>query len=176
LIIVVEKKSSSQIKAIDAFKLMINILAKISIVVGELAQGLAILQLKEAYDISEGLSKERAYVNDKIKRLQPLLKQLRDIRILFIPGEEAPYPEIQRALNRSLIDMKSIRENMLLIWSMRNKGKTTKDIEIIHAQMKLLSSTIQALIQNVLEYVKEYNKVNVQKLVFKVKWIELSDK
>ena len=168
------QENSSKRKAINSFKSLRILLAGISTLLSQLSRGLAILQFHEGY-LKEGTVEDRAYVEDKIKKLQPLINQLDKVKSLFDLKESIPHAEIQMELNLSTVNLKAIRGNMLDIWSMRNKGGTEKDNKKIQDLINLLFKNINLLLGQILTYVTEYNRINETKLAFKVKWGKLPE-
>jgi len=165
-----EKVSKGKVK--NSFKDVLILLENISLYLSQLSRGLAFLNFHEGY-LEEGTIKDRAYVEDKIKKLQPLIEQLDKAKFIFDSKEKVSQAEIQSELNLSSVNLKALHEDMLCIWSMRNKGKSEKDNERIQDLMKTLFANVCAMLKQIQGYVEEYNQVNETKLVFKVKWSKL---
>ena len=88
-----------------------------------------------------------------------MIKQLNEVQILFTQ-ENAAHEDYRRALSKAEINLRSINENILIIWGMRTAGKTDNDISNIIQHMKVLFGAVTSRILEIQNFVKRYNDIN----------------
>jgi hypothetical protein len=171
MIILMERQIS--LKTDVVLKNLAHILGKIAIFLSQLERKLTIINFFEGY-FGEGTPADREFVRRKLEELQPLISELDDMNLLFNQeGIQSSFNEKQTPLNKAMDRIKSIRSNMLSIWSMRNSGESAEDNEKIQYLIKKLFKNINDLIRGIKVYVTEFNQNSVRKLTFNVKWTSL---
>jgi len=171
MLIFVEKKAV-KLGTVDSFKRIQKILFQMANAMGQLNQALIFSQLREACEVVEE-GKDADLAEKKIKELQSLVNQLDEVILLFESKEKVSREEIQKSLNLSQINLRSIRESMVAIWTMKTVGKTKEADKIIREIIDRVFVRVNILLYDIKSYVDEYNANNNPPLTFNVQWKKL---
>ena len=169
---IAEEKKTTRTKTEQSLYNISELLFKIATELGELSQGLALRQYREYY-LKEGSPADRKFVEDRIKKLQPLIKYLKDTRLILKPSENNNYTDMQNALTTAQASIKEIRTYMIEIWSMRNSGDSPKENTTIQKIINNLFVEIKTHLTTIQTFVNAYNSQNILRLKFKVIWTKI---
>jgi hypothetical protein len=171
MVIFIEKKILPESTVV--FEKIARTLGMISLKLSQLERTLTILEFSESY-FGEGSLKDRKYVEERIVEIQRLVAELGEVDLLFTTEDiQTSFEKKQSALRKVGINILSIRQNMLSIWSMGNSGTTTEDNSKIQELILKMFKNVNNSIRKISVYVADFNTVSARKLSFRVKWTKL---
>ena len=171
MVIFIEKKTPPESTVV--LENIARTLGMISLRLSQLERKLIILKFSESY-FGEGSLEDRKYVEERVIEIQRFADELDKTYLLFIMEDiQTSFEKKQSALRKVEIEIPSIRQTMLSIWSMRNSGTTAEDNAKIQELILKMFKNTNYLIRKISKYVTDFNAVSARKLSFRVKWTKL---
>ena len=160
-------------KAIDSLKEVSSLTVKLFVYLGKLERALSTIMVKHMMN-EKVLQEEEKDVLKLLSEIQSFIDQLDRVILLFKAGDITPPQALQKELDEIKDNLEIAKQNLKDLWELRNENNLENYNIAIQRLAEKAHRTVVTLLKKIEKYVNDYNKENLKKLNFKLKWTKLS--